>query len=221
MGLLAGGFMSLSEKIQEAPKPIFMAAIAPLFALTCIAIAILISPDFSWTGNALSDLGHYIRTDIGPNPVVRAIIFNVGLTVTGIVMVYYIIWLFRQLNDLPTKIGIIPYVIASVFLTAIGIFSENFSPTHYIVSVGFFFSFPWAMWFIGLSWLRFRKLWWFALISLALPFISIYLWWGTFAGVMPWTGVALPEILTSLTAIMWIWGFVYLQHTGKLANIIK
>ncbi|MEE8181774.1 MAG: hypothetical protein V3T87_00505, partial [Candidatus Thorarchaeota archaeon] len=106
MGLLTGGFMLLSAKIREMPKPILMAALAPLFALTCIAIAILISPDFSWTGNALSDLGHYIRTDIGPNPVVRAIIFNVGLTVTGIVMVYYIIWLFRQLNDLQTKIGI-------------------------------------------------------------------------------------------------------------------
>jgi hypothetical protein len=77
------------------------------------------------------------------------------------------------------------------------------------------------MWFIGFSWIRFRELWWFVLISLALPFISIYLWWGTFAGVMPWTGVALPEMLTSLTAIMWIWGFVYLHHTGKLANIIK
>ena len=213
--------MSLSEKIREVPKPILMATIAPLLALACIAAAILISPDFSWTSNALSDLGHYTRTDIGPNPVVRAIIFNAGLAITGTVMVYYIVWLLRQLTDLPTKIGIIPYVIASVFLTAIGVFSENFSPTHYIVSVGFFFSFPWAMWFIGLSWLRFRELWWSALISLVLPFISIYLWWGTIAGVMPWTGVALPEILTSLTAIMWIWGIVYLHRTGKLANILK
>lgn len=154
--MLARNVMSLSEKIREVPKPILMAAIAPIFALTCITVAILISPNFSWTGNAMSDLGHYLRTDIGPNPVVRAVIFNAGLAVTGTAMVYYSIWLIRQLTDLPTKIGIIPYFIASVFLTAIGVFSENFSPTHYIVSVGFFFSFPWAMWFIGLGWLRFR-----------------------------------------------------------------
>jgi len=39
----------------------------PLIALGVIALAILLSPNFSWVDKALSDLGHWTRTDIGSN----------------------------------------------------------------------------------------------------------------------------------------------------------
>ncbi len=211
--------MSIGEKIRGMPRGALVGFIAPLIALVCIVLAIAISPTFDWVTNALSDLGHYTRTDIGPNPLVRAIIFNFGLATTGILLILITLGFLKQINDWPTRIAMLPFLIAAGFLTAIGIFSENFSPTHYIVSVGLFTTFPFAMWFVGLAWLRFRHLWWFCAISLLLPFISVYIWWGTFNGTVPWTGMAIPEILTAMTAILWIWLFLTLEVKGKLSHL--
>ncbi|MHA1924961.1 MAG: DUF998 domain-containing protein [Candidatus Thorarchaeota archaeon] len=211
--------MSIGEKIRGLPRVALIGFIAPLIALVCIVLAIAISPSFDWVTNALSDLGHYTRTDIGPNPLVRAIIFNFGLATTGVLLFIITLGFIKQINDWPTRIAMIPFLIACGFLTAIGVFSENFSPTHYIVSVGLFTTFPFAMWFVGLSWLRYRRLWWFCLVSLLLPFFSVYIWWGTFNGVVPWTGMAIPEILTALTAILWVWIFLTLEVKGKLSHL--
>lgn len=110
----------------------------------------------------------------------------------------------------------IPFLFAAGFLTAIGIFSENFSPIHYNVSVGLFITFPFSMWFVGLVWLRFPRLRWFCVISLLLPFVSVYIWWGTFSETVPWTGMAIPEILTAITAIVWVWTVITLDLKGYL-----
>jgi hypothetical membrane protein len=205
--------------MRKLPKDALIGYIAPIIALVGIELAILISPNFDWVTNALSDLGHYTRTDIGPNPLVRAIIFNASLIITGVLLIITTLDLMKQLNDRTTKIAILPFLIAAGFLTSIGIFSENFGEIHFLVSVGFFGSFPIAMWFVGLSWLRFRHLWWFSAFSLLMPFFSVYIWWGTFQGIMPWTGMAIPEILTALTAILWNWIFLSLKVLGKLSHL--
>ena len=187
--------------------------LGPVVALSLVLLAVASSPWFTWEGNALSDLGHYFRVDIGPNPLIRAIIFNAGLIITGLIMMYFTLLFMKNTKDIPTKIGLLPFVAAIIFLIAIGVFSENFPPIHFNVSVGFFFSFPWAMWFVGLNWLRFPSLRWFSLISILLPFISIYLW------MLPWDGVAIPELLTAFTAIAWVWIVNYLDYNGKLSDI--
>lgn len=212
--------MSLLETIKGVPKAVLVGYLAPFIALSGIAISIGLSPSFDWSANALSDLGHYTRTDIGPDPLVRAIVFNVGLAATGILMIVITIGFMMQLKDLPTRIAMVPFLVAAGFLTLIGIFSENFSPTHRIVSEGLFMSFPFAMWFVGLSWLRFPRLRWFSVISLLLPFVSVYLWSGTFAGTMPWTGVAIPELLTAFTAIIWVWLILTLEVKGHLEPVL-
>ncbi|MHA2135621.1 MAG: DUF998 domain-containing protein, partial [Candidatus Thorarchaeota archaeon] len=145
--------MSFKDKISSLPKPLLAGIIGPIIALVCIFLAIAISPSFTWEGNALSDLGHYTRTDIGPNPLVRAIIFNSGLITAGVLTLFTTIAFIRDLNDTITRIGMLPFVSAELFLIGIGVFSENFGSIHFLVSVGFFLSFPWAMWIIGLGWL--------------------------------------------------------------------
>jgi hypothetical membrane protein len=212
--------MSIAEKIRGWPKAALIGFIAPLIALACIALAIAISPSFDWLTNALSDLGHYTRTDIGPNPLLRAIIFNFGIVTTGVLIFIITSFFIRQINDWPTRIAMLPFLFACGFLTAIGIFSENFNPIHFQVSVGFFLTFPFAMWFIGLSWLRYRQLWWFCVISLLLPFFSLYIWWGTSNSVLPWTGMAIPEILTAVSAILWLWIFLSLEVRGQLSHLV-
>lgn len=198
------------------PRGALVGYVAPLIALCGIVVSIGLSPSFDWVTNALSDLGHYTRTDIGPNPLVRAIVFNAGLVITGVLLILVSLGFMKQIKDLPTRIAMIPFLFAAGFLTAIGIFSENFSPIHYNVSVGLFTTFPFSMWFLGLVWLRFPRLRWFCVISLLLPFVSVYIWWGTFSETVPWTGMAIPEILTAITAIVWVWTVITLDLKGYL-----
>ena len=203
---------------------VWIGYIAPLIALVGIFIAILLSPIFSWVDNALSDLGHWTRIDIGLHPFPRALIFNLGLITAGILLIIITIMLMNELHDRPTIIAIVPFLLAAGFLTLIGIFSEdtrfrlgNIS-LHYIASLGFFISFPFAMWLMGLSWLRFPHLRWFSIISLFLPVVSIYLWWGTLYGMFPWSGVAIPELSSALTAIVWFWLFIKLATWSRIEH---
>ncbi|MBD3157256.1 MAG: DUF998 domain-containing protein [Candidatus Lokiarchaeota archaeon] len=207
--------MSIINRVKESDLPNKIGFIAPIISLSCIGLAILLSPGFTWIGNALSDLGHYTRTDLGPYQLYAAVIFNVGLTLTGLLMLYFTLYLLRRITEPAMKIALSIFVISCIFLTAIGIFSENFSPTHYIVSVGFFLTFPFAMWALGLGWLRFPKKRLFAVISLLLPFVSLYMW------SQPWDGVAIPEIVTALSAIIWIWIIDWLHVSGSLSEFDK
>ncbi|MFO7836967.1 MAG: DUF998 domain-containing protein [Candidatus Thorarchaeota archaeon] len=207
--------MSLVNQIRNADVPNKIGFVAPIISLSCIGLAILLSPEFTWMGNALSDLGHYTRTDLGPSQFQVAIIFNVGLAVTGLLMLYFTTHLLQQIAEPATKIALAIFSVSCIFLTAIGVFSENFSPTHFIVSVGFFLTFPFAMWAVGIGWLRFPPTRVFAIISLLLPFLSVYLWTQT------WDGVAIPEIVTALSAILWIWGVNWLHISGALSEFEK
>ncbi|RLI50079.1 MAG: hypothetical protein DRO73_04345 [Candidatus Thorarchaeota archaeon] len=196
-------------------RNILIGAVAPLVALLCIVIAIAISPWFSWLDNALSDLGNY------NNGMLAAVIFNAGLITTGAMLFVFLMRLMGRVHDTLTGVGLAIFLISVAFLTLIGVFSENAGRIHFWVSVGFFFTFPFAMWAVGLSWLRFAHLRWFAVLSILLPFVSLCLWPVTFGGTAPWTGVAIPEILTALTAIVWIWLFQLLLVRNKLEGIVS
>jgi hypothetical membrane protein len=114
----------------------------------------------------------------------------------------------------------IPLIISLIFLISIGIFSENFGDIHFYVSVGFFLFFPFAMWITGISWMRFKPLRPFAAISLILPFLSVVFWWFHFVGNPYWTGAAIPEIVTAMSAILWCWTINYFHFRGKLEEIV-
>ncbi|MFW9975345.1 MAG: DUF998 domain-containing protein [Candidatus Thorarchaeota archaeon] len=207
--------MSAKDKCPTRRFPGILGVIGPLLALSAIAIAIMLSLSwFTWDGNALSDLGNY------DNGLPAAIIFNVGLVLAGILLLVFVYCFTRVITDLPTKIGLIPFFIALIFLVAIGVFSENAGDIHFTVSVGFFGSFPFAMWFVGVGFLRFRKFWWFSLISLVLPFFSIYMWTSWFGGLFPfWSGNAIPEITTAFTGIGWLWLIWLLYDRSDLSVI--
>ena len=210
----------------KASKTHFIGFIAPFIALVSIFTSISLSPNFNWAGNALSDLGHWTRTDIGPNPLIRALIFNIGLVTTGSILTVITLVTMKEVDDKPTILALIPFLLSTAFLALSGVFSEDTwihiggESLHYFASFGFFFTFPISMWFIGTSWLRFPHLKWFSAVSLFLPFSSVYLWWGTFRGIFPWKGVAIPELLTSLTVIAWFWLFLGLKEKGMFNTLI-
>ena len=209
--------MAASERFPSRKFPGILGIIGPIVALVAIAGAIMLSLSwFTWEGNALSDLGNY------NNGLPAAIVFNVGLVLAGILLSVFTFYFARTITDLPTKIGMIPFFIALCFLIGIGVFSENAGDIHFTVSVGFFGSFPFAMWFVGLGFLRFRKLWWFSIISIILPVFSIYMWTSWFGGVFPfWTGNAIPEITTALTGIGWLWLIWLLYDRSDLSIITQ
>jgi hypothetical membrane protein len=209
--------MAANERFPSRKFPGILGIIGPIIALVAIVVAITLSFSwFTWEGNALSDLGNY------NNGLPAAIVFNVGLVLAGILLFVFTYYFARTITDLPTKIGLIPFFIALCFLIGIGVFSENAGDIHFTVSVGFFGSFPFAMWFVGLGFLRFRKLWWFSIISIILPFFSIYMWTSWFGGVFPfWTGNAIPEITTAFTGIGWLWLIWFLYDRSELSVITQ
>ena len=206
--------MSSNHNQDALSKEGILGVIGPLVALVGIIIAILMSPWFSWDGNALSDLGKY------ETAVPAATVFNIGLVVTGIIMLYFLYWFVNRFEDKITKFGHIPMMIALVFLILIGVLSEDFGYAHFVVSVGFFASFPFTMWFVGFGFLRFAHLRWFTVISVILPFFCLFMWSGWYGGLFPyWTGNAIPEITTALSAIGWMWIMWLLYYTKKLDGL--
>src|SRR4030043_253752 len=112
--------------------------LTPIIAFTCILLAISYSPSFSWTQNALSDLGIQSGT--------TAPLFNYGLISSGIIALIFASGLFSFLGDkLLGKIGAAVFTLAVISLTAIGVFPESVRPTHFYVSVAFFMLFPISM----------------------------------------------------------------------------
>jgi hypothetical membrane protein len=104
----------------------------PVVAFTCISISIASWPEFNWIDNALSDLG--VATGF------TAPVFNFGLTAAGVLaFCFATLGIYSFLSTrLAGKVGATVFAAATIALTCIGIFNENFSPTHYIVSVAFF-----------------------------------------------------------------------------------
>jgi hypothetical membrane protein len=168
---------------------------APIFAFACILSAVASWQQFSWTDNALSDLG--VQNGI------TATVFNSGLVISGFLFIVFATGLFHFGGKrFVGKVGAAVFALACVMLIAIGIFNENYSPTHYIVSVGLFTLLPIsllilvaAFWFEGK-----RKL---AIFTLATALFAAAVWVLEFT-VTYVSGVAIPEALSGLAGATWV-----------------
>jgi hypothetical membrane protein len=189
--------------------------IGPLVSFVCILIATLILPSFNWASNALSDLGSWFRTDLGGPQIASAILFNSGLIITGLLLLYFNIWLIRQFRDLPSRIGLLFFVGSSVLLTGIGIFSEDFSFFHFWTAVPFFFSIPFALGVTGMVWLRFAEMRVSASLLIILAFLSLVIMF------QPWIvlSTAVFEILEAVVIMLGVWLINITHIQGKMKSI--
>ena len=175
--------------------------IVPFIAFTLILLAIAYSPDFSWTENALSDLG--------VQEGVTAVLFNNGLIISGILAILFAIGLFTFLQEnLLSRIGALVLVLDTLSLTAIGVFPENVEPLHLYASVAFFALLPVSTVLIGVAFLRTSrtKLGFF---TFATAMVATLVW------IIPFgKGVAIPETLSGLSASTWsvVLGFKMLKE---------
>ena len=117
---------------------------APVVAFTCILISIASYPPFSWTNNALSDLG-IIPGITGP-------VFNFGLYCSGLLVLKFAAFgLFKYLGSWMGKIGAATFAATAVVLIGIGVAPENVVPYHYLFSLAFFTLLPISLFIITVA----------------------------------------------------------------------
>ncbi|MCL2477647.1 DUF998 domain-containing protein [Candidatus Bathycorpusculum sp.] len=180
---------------------------APAVAIICILLAIGTYPAFSWTNNALSDLG-----------VVSGVtqwLFNGGLCVAGgLVLIFAIFGLHHYVNKTWTgRLGSWIFGVAAVMLVLIGIFNESFVPVHFMVAVTFFILVPTALVILTDNFYQTRQYTiagFTATIAIiaALPWILQFTW--------PYvSNVAIPETISALSISAWTIGLSTKIHNPK------
>ncbi|MBN1682980.1 DUF998 domain-containing protein [Candidatus Bathyarchaeota archaeon] len=179
--------------------------LSPIFGFFIVFIAISYAPWFSWTNNALSDLGRQGT---------EAIIFNNGLMITGSLILLFSRGLFEIAEkNFWGKLGSIIHVIASLSLFLIGLFNININPWHFYVSVGFFVTLPIAI-IIYSIFLYQNKMTFIALMGWIFSVTALLLW--TFN----WSSVAIPEAASA--GLCSIWHFIisfFMWNTEKNRKI--
>ena len=169
--------------------------ISPILTLTLIFLAISEAPWFSWTANALSDLGVHAESSA---------LFNSGLIIGGILNIIFAFGVLRfYQNRTIGKAGTLFLILAGIFLASIGIFPET-TPNniHYIVSVGFFSTLPLSLFIQStalISTNTHRKLGTFTLLIAVIAIIP----WAIWTPLKPYEGVAIPELISALAAATW------------------
>ncbi len=162
--------------------------VVPVVAFSCILISISLSPWFSWTKNALSDLG------VGE----ASWVFNFGLMASGTLTMIFAVGLWVTFRKrVLGRVGTIALFFGAIALFGIGVFSEAAGVVHFYFSVAFFVLFPISFFLLGAS----------AILSGSGKFGSFTILMGIFAAI-PWTfswdGVAIPEAISGLFASIWV-----------------
>ena len=168
--------------------------VAPVLAFTCILAAVASYSAFSWTDNALSDLG-VISGVTGP-------VFNFGLYASGLfVLKFAAFGLFKYLGSWVGKIGALAFAATSLALMGIGFFPENAAPYHYLFSVAFFVLLPISLLIITAAFALKRQ-----------TKIALFTLLTAVAAATPWIlyftihyvpGVAIPEFASALAGSVW------------------
>jgi hypothetical membrane protein len=168
----------------------------PILALSCILTAVASYPEFSWTNNALSDLG-IIPGVTGP-------VLNFGLYSSGLFVFNFAVFgLFNYLgNRWVGKIGAVMFVATGVALIGIGVFPENAVPYHYLFSVAFFVLLPISLLVItgAFAFKRQAKMALFTLLTAAAAALP----WILYFSIHYVSGVAIPELASALAGSVWI-----------------
>lgn len=168
-----------------------LGATATLLALGGIAVAVLLDPTFSWTSDALSDLG--VREPSAP-------VFNWGLILGGAVGAGYAAELGRALDSPAAALRAAVLALAMVAMAGVGAFDLT-EPLHGPSAIGFYALVTVAFAVDGAV----RR--GTTTGKAVLAFVPVHLAvWATFvAGWWPVTGLALPELPGALMLAAWVW----------------
>ena len=195
--------------MREVRKENWAGFLGPVIGLTFVLLAILFAPSFSWESDALSDLGNWFRTDIGPDPFLRSFIFNAGLIIGGALIIYFVISLIGQIGDIIIRISLLSLAVNALFLAGVGVFSENISVGHIITALGFFLTIPISLVFVGAAFIRKQSTRLMGAIFLVLAVLSVMLF-------QPWAPIAVWEYSLALISTI---GVILLSATDVIGRI--
>ena len=158
--------------------------LGPLLAYVLIGVSIALSPWFSWERNALSDLGHAVKSGVPA-------IFNFGLLLSGFLLAIYAV---KALKSYAIWTGY-SLIISAFALQLVAVFDEVYGILHLAVSLLFFVS-------LGLTSLLYavERKFYMAAAAFTIGFISWILYWTGIYSV----GVAVPEVISSVAVMSWI-----------------
>lgn len=181
-----------SKELLMHRKLSWLAIIGPIYALGSIALSIMLSPWFTWRNNAISDLGVH---DVAP-------IFNTSLIACGIMCAIFAVSAILRLKNRLGKIGMTMMFLASISLVGIGVFTEDYSPHHFIFSVAFFVLLLLAALVLGPYFLLKRKTRFLATAGICVLILGLFGWY--YEATVGWgTNVAIPEALTFVPGAIW------------------
>lgn len=166
---------------------------SPVAALSFIFLAISYSPWFSWTENALSDLGVSSA----------AAIFNSGIILAGLLLTIFAVGFIKRVGKGPLRFaGALLLVLGAVSFMAVGVFPESSEWVHFYVSAAFFTLELIGLLLIGAAFIQksSEKRSGVFTISAAAWGIGVWMFW---FWAFPQRGVAIPELLSMLAFQIW------------------
>jgi hypothetical membrane protein len=162
----------------------FFGLIGPLTAIFLVFVSIILSPWFSWWNNALSDLGHSLKSEV-------ALLFNFGLLSSGFCVIVYSITVLRS----QAKYSSFLLIMAGLSLQLIATFDEVYGSLHFLVSVLFFLS----LGFGSAAFIIEKK----SALALAALIVGSASWTMYGAGAYS-AGIAVPEAISAIAAFAWV-----------------
>jgi len=167
--------------------------------LTAIFLATLVSPSFSWTGNALSNLG---VTGTAAGTGLTVALFNGGLILGGVLGVGFSVALVRVAASLAGRATAVVFGLTVVFMALVGVFPQDTAP-HFPVALGFYLLISITLWLDSFT--SFRQGWrGRAVTGLSLGTANLVGWlvWGL-TGPPTRDGLAVPELWGALMFSVW------------------
>lgn len=175
-----------------------VAAVAVVFG--AFAAAIALSPSFGFGANALSALGdrtHPVGT------AATAVMFNGGLIVGGALGVVFAIGLAFTVDGLLARFGALLFGVASVCLSAIGVFPQGHS-LHFPVASGFYVLFSASALVFGAGQLLVgRRRSGAVSIGAGLGNLAVWTVWIGSGGLRR-PGLAIPELAGAIFVGLWV-----------------
>ena len=155
-----------------------------LLGYVCVATSIALSPWFEWERNAISDLGHAVRSEVAP-------ILNFGLLLTGLLLMFYTVTAVRR-HARWTSYSL---AVSAFSLQLVAAFDEVYVFIHTAVSIAFFVS-------LGIASILYavERRSYLGATSFIIVLVTWMLYWtGAYS-----SGLAVPEIISSIAVSFWI-----------------
>jgi len=168
-------------------KPLIFGVLTGLIFFASIQYAITLSSWFDWRRNALSDLGHSIKSQVAAQ-------FNFTLLLVGLLMILLAIHYIRR----SSRFSWILFAISGFFLQTVATFDEIYGYLHFIVSVALFISMGLT---ILVDSLEFRSKTMMSLFFLYALIWPSYYFIKTYTSIL--TKAAIPEISSVIVFMLW------------------